>query len=78
MNWGGSVDELVASWWRPAVSTLSGVTLCVCTLAFSDVRLAGMGMLVTLVGGAGVLRTVDKKTATTATNPQPVGVGKTG
>lgn len=76
--WGGTVDELVASWWRPVVAVLAGVTICICTIAFADVRLAGMGMLATLAGGAGYLRTIDKKTATTAANPQPVSVGKTG
>ena len=70
MNWGGSVDDLVASWWRPFICVIGGVTLCICTLLFAEVRLAGMGMLVTIISGAGVLRTIDKQTTAGVTKSQ--------
>ena len=72
LEWGGTADDIVASWWRPFICILAGITLCICTLFFSEVRLAGMGMLVTLIGGAGVLRTIDKQTTADVSKAQMV------
>lgn len=70
ISWGGSVDDLVASWWRPLVGTVSGFTLCACALMFADTRALTISLLAGLAGGAGVLRTLDKQTTAGVTKAQ--------
>ena len=78
INWGGTVDELVASWARPYTVYASVTTLCICALFIPATRVEVMPILGTIAGGVTVLRTWDKKIAANATNPQPTSAGKTG
>jgi hypothetical protein len=61
INWGGSVDELVASWWRPAVGLVCGFSVAACCF-FPATNTLALPLAAGLAGGAGVLRTLDKKT----------------
>lgn len=77
INWGGSVDELVASWARPFGIYLGSVTLCACCFIPATAT-ETIPFVAGIVGGAAALRSWDKKTAANATTPQPTSVGRTG
>lgn len=70
MNWGGSADDLVASWWRPICAVMACATMCACALMFADTRTLTIGALAAIVAGAGTLRTIDKQTTASVTKSQ--------
>jgi len=70
-NWGGSVDDLVASWARPFAIYTSSAAIAVCCFIPATASEA-LPLAAAIVAGGGVLRTIDKKTSADVSKAQMI------